>query len=569
MALTCWKIGVCWDALSCDETIDFTGFAPEVTLNVFAGDVHRTVNVQDPDTGHELLPVFNVDFDPTTGCLCTSELPANIGTDPSTHLNPAGTIYELSIKIDPDAKCAKARTWRFQLDADTDYTPVLDAQGCVPINEVSFDTPAALDTDLLDERVCVLPCVTDIQTQIDNLTLGGGAVTNAALDHDAVTGVLTLTDSDGNTVDTTIIATGGDGDTTNATLGHDPATGTLTLTDSAGDTVDTVLPDNDTTITTVAFDAATNELTVTDSAGDNHTATITFPAGTVDTDTTITDFDFDPATNQLTITDSAGTDHTTIIVFPAGTTDTNTTNASLTHNGNTGRITLTDSAGDTVSTVLPDNDTTNTTLEFDATSNELTLTDSEGNTVDATIVFPAGVTDTWFFPILLQAGDTSIEDLTLPDGSTLTAGDPIPADTIVHLVVNETGVLVSQASFEIPSPTPTATRRDSVSDGATHDASVTTSSTAVTPLAINAGTINQIWVSADGAALTTDVTIDVTVDGTTIGSIVVPAGTLLAATPVAGVVGAAVAAGSVASFTVAGDGAGTVTNVVVTFDWTE
>ena len=537
MALTCWKIGVCWDALACDQTIDFTTFdAPEVSVRVFAGDVNRTVNVQDPDTGHELITAVNVDWDPATGCLCTAELPANIGTDPTTHLNPAGTVYELSVKVDPNANNCATRTWRFQIDADTDYTPILNAQGCIPVHEVAFDVPAGLDVNLFDERVCVLPCITNIQTQINDLNLADGTVTNTDLDHDPATGVLTLTDSAGNTVDTTIVTSGADGDTTNASLGHDPATGTLTLTDSAGATVDAVIPDNDTTVTAVAFDAATNELTVTDSAGDDHTATITFPAGTVDTDTVITAVDFDPATNELTITDSAGTDHTTTIVFPSGTVDT---------------------------------DTTNSALAFDDVTNELTLTDSAGDEVSTTIVFPAGVTDTWFESSLLTADDTSTEALTLPDGSTLAAGDPVPADTIIHVVVDETGALVSETSFEIPSPTAGATRRDNVADSATYDASVTTTSPAITPLAINAGTINQIWVSADGNALTSDATIDVTVDGAIIGSIVVPAGSELSVATVPGVVGASVAAGSVASFTVAGDGAGTLTGVVVTFDWTE
>ena len=135
MALTCWKIGVCWDALSCDQGIDFSAIeAPVVTVHVLNGETNAFQPVQDPDTGAELLTNVNVDWDPATGCLCTSELPSNVGTDAATHLNPAGTIYRLKVDI-----AGKTRRWDFQLDADTDYSPVADANGCVPINELTFD----------------------------------------------------------------------------------------------------------------------------------------------------------------------------------------------------------------------------------------------------------------------------------------------------------------------------------------------------------------------------------------------------------------------------------------------
>ena len=182
MALTCWKIGVCWDALSCDQGIDFSAIeAPVVTVHVLNGETNAAQPVQDPDTGAELLTSVNVDWDPATGCLCTSELPSNIGTDATTHLNPAGTIYRLKVDID-----GKHRRWDFQLDADIDYTSVADANGCVPVHELTFDVPAGLDTNLLDERVCNLTCITDISTQVDQNTLDIEAI-QAAPDETVVT----------------------------------------------------------------------------------------------------------------------------------------------------------------------------------------------------------------------------------------------------------------------------------------------------------------------------------------------------------------------------------------------
>lgn len=75
---------------------------------------------------------------------------------------------------------------------------------------------------------------------------------------------------------------------------------------------------------------------------------------------------------------------------------------------------------------------------------------------DCILVPPAnlqGDSDTFFNSMLVTSGQTSTVDLTLPDGSTLAAGNPVPANTVIHYNVDEAGTVVNQASFEIPVPT--------------------------------------------------------------------------------------------------------------------
>lgn len=246
---------------------------------------------------------------------------------------------------------------------------------------------------------CCAPGIADIKAMIEMCLAGNPDLntTNLSMTYDPDTGVLTLTDSDGNEVGTTIIAQGGtDTNTTNDTIAFDPLTGELTLTDSDGNLVTTSIPltvDTNTTNQSVSFDALTGEFIITDSDGNQLNAT--FPVVT-DTNTISDTIVFDPLTGDLTLTDTDGNIFVTNI--STVNTDTNTTNSSITFDPLTGELTLTDSDGNvvitTIATGTTDTNTTNASIVFDPLTGELTLTDSDGNVVVTTIVTGGVDTDT-------------------------------------------------------------------------------------------------------------------------------------------------------------------------------
>ena len=80
--------------------------------------------------------------------------------------------------------------------------------------------------------------------------------------------------------------------------------------------------------------------------------------------------------------------------------------------------------------VLPDNTDTNTYVEFgapDSSSGTVTTVQADGNAGPTLCTFCSTQTQTE------TEGGTFEEDVELPDGSVLAAGDPVPADTVCLL----------------------------------------------------------------------------------------------------------------------------------------
>jgi len=327
MALVCHKVSSTWDLLCCDDPSDLSTFNPPTSrLRLVNAATSTLIDTRDPETCAELLPQFSVEWDPATGALCTCELPANIGTDETTFLEPGGTVYEWTVTF-----AGQTRVYRFQLDADADYSALV-VDGCIPVCHVEIDSDTPPLTDVFSDRVCATDCIASLIGQVTQNTtnianIAGDVATLvaqiAALDYVTSVSVgapdangnveIRYTTSQGNGGSAGVVPEPADvfvtGITSGSVLNADGSTTTTyTVALSDGSTIPFTYDHVPSAVpTSVDIDPATGTVTIAFTNPDGSTFTLTDTvAPFADTNTTNSTFVFDPITRVLTITDSEG-----------------------------------------------------------------------------------------------------------------------------------------------------------------------------------------------------------------------------------------------------------------------
>ena len=182
MPLLCQKVSVCWDILCCDETQDFTSFeAPTSTLSIVNPTTQAVVQVSKEveDACVNVLQSFSVAWDPVTGCLCTCELPATLGSVDDEHLLPSNALYRWTVTF-----AGQQQSFLFAIDADkiTDGSyDALATDGCLPVCHVEVDPDDAPPlTDLFSARVCETECIVELAGEVAAAAAGTIAAQAAA-----------------------------------------------------------------------------------------------------------------------------------------------------------------------------------------------------------------------------------------------------------------------------------------------------------------------------------------------------------------------------------------------------
>lgn len=149
MTLKCLCVTICGRNFCCDDT-----GLPEISLGV---DVVSAGPLMDPDNDGKLFFAssdgggieITTDLD-ESGCVKLCNLPANIDTSGNGEaLQPEGSYYVATLQ-GPDG----SQTYTFQLDAGTDYTPALNANGCVNLTMISVESAPQTDQGYLIACPC-------------------------------------------------------------------------------------------------------------------------------------------------------------------------------------------------------------------------------------------------------------------------------------------------------------------------------------------------------------------------------------------------------------------------------